>query len=74
MTNMRSVKCTENMPYIVKQRVMHDQLNWYLLKWSIKCQTSRGGVMVLFQLYCGGQFYWWRKPLTCRKSLRNFIT
>jgi hypothetical protein len=20
-----------------------------------------------------GQFYWWRKPLTCRKSLTNFI-
>ena len=22
----------------------------------------------------GGQFYWWRKPLTYRKSLTNFIT
>ena len=35
----------------------------------------------IFQLlYRGGQFYWWanrrtrRKPLTCRKSLTNFIT
>ena len=35
----------------------------------------------IFQLYRGIQFYWWRKlvyserkPLTCRKSLTNFIT
>jgi len=28
----------------------------------------------IFQLYHGGQFYCCRKPLTCRKSLTNFIT
>ena len=25
-------------------------------------------------VYCGCQFYWWRIPTTCRKSLTNFIT
>ena len=28
----------------------------------------------IFQVYRGGQFYWWRKPPTCRKSLTNSIT
>jgi len=34
----------------------------------------------IFQLYRGGQRYWWGKPVyqekppTCRKSLTNFIT
>ena len=25
-------------------------------------------------LYRGGQFYWWRKPPTCHKSLTNVFT
>jgi hypothetical protein len=27
----------------------------------------------IIQLYCGGQFYWKRKPPTCRKLLINSI-
>jgi hypothetical protein len=26
----------------------------------------------IFQLYRGRQFYWWKKPKTCRKSLTNY--
>jgi hypothetical protein len=28
----------------------------------------------IFKLYRGSQFYWWRKPPNCHKSLTNFIT
>jgi hypothetical protein len=55
--------------YRLKFPILHTSL--FLWRNYIFCLTP---LSTIFQLYRGGQFYWWRKPLTCRKSLTNFIT
>jgi hypothetical protein len=57
---------------------IHDVIDQYEIRSVAIAVWLLYGVLtslsIVVQLYRGCQFYWWRKPPTCRKSLTNFIT
>ena len=58
--------------YIQSKRKVFQQTKKTMVKGV--CHASLVTIHIFYQLYLIGWFYCRRKPLTCRKSLTNFIT